>query len=521
MSGFNALQTGLCLFGPGMGGGAIAPVADFAADDTTPNNVQTITFTDLSTNTPTSWDWNFGDGSAHATTQNPTHVYTAAGTYTVTLTATNAGGEDTETKTDYITVSEATFAERMLALPGLIAYWPLNEAAGTTADNAEGTAARDGTYKNTPTLANKPFPDGGSCALFDGNNETVDVKSASLHTVFNGSKGWVIAFWADPAPGTAVEDYVFNFQVDIANRVYVVKGGTKAYLYTAYYLAGGTQVNGGFYSGSTGWRMVAVDWDKAEDKFRIWFNKVLQSTLAGLADWVAGSAFEYAALASRRGDLGSNSLAGNAGHIAVGAGQVLSDDLVGQIFDAAFPTVHEITFGGDSKTNDDLWREVLTGNIGNSTGEMWTANPPYYAGNGWKATDLHQYIDLNAPGSTANPEIICINIGVNDLIAGTVEATFKAELTGAIDGYRAKWPTALFYVAFPWGRNYNAQAATLKTWIEAVIATYPSGVAAGPDENTWLENGDDGATYTSDGIHYSAAGQVEAANQWYTALGYS
>jgi hypothetical protein len=32
------------------------------------------------------------------------------------------------------------------------AYWRLGEASGTVADNAEGTAARDGTYVNAPTL---------------------------------------------------------------------------------------------------------------------------------------------------------------------------------------------------------------------------------------------------------------------------------------------------------------------------------------------------------------------------------
>ena len=33
------------------------------------------------------------------------------------------------------------------------AYYRLGEPSGTTADNAEGTASRDGTYTNTPALA--------------------------------------------------------------------------------------------------------------------------------------------------------------------------------------------------------------------------------------------------------------------------------------------------------------------------------------------------------------------------------
>jgi PKD repeat protein len=83
---------------------AVAPVAGFAADTVSGTAPLNITFTDQSSNTPTSWAWAFGD-SGTSTEQNPVHQYTAAGNYTVTLTATNAGGSDTETKTNYITIS--------------------------------------------------------------------------------------------------------------------------------------------------------------------------------------------------------------------------------------------------------------------------------------------------------------------------------------------------------------------------------------------------------------------------------
>jgi|GEM_PF-343605 len=89
---------------------ALPPVADFAAGATTIFEDKTVNFTDLSTNSPTSWAWSFEGGSpATSTQQNPTINYATAGVYSVTLTATNAAGNDTEVKTDYITV---------LALPG-------------------------------------------------------------------------------------------------------------------------------------------------------------------------------------------------------------------------------------------------------------------------------------------------------------------------------------------------------------------------------------------------------------------
>lgn len=85
---------------------ASPPIADFSAAPTSGNPPLTVQFTDLSTNNPTSWSWDFGDGSGGSTEQNPVYVYSGLGTYTVTLNATNSYGSDTETKIDYITVTD-------------------------------------------------------------------------------------------------------------------------------------------------------------------------------------------------------------------------------------------------------------------------------------------------------------------------------------------------------------------------------------------------------------------------------
>jgi uncharacterized repeat protein (TIGR02543 family) len=88
------------------GGPVDPPVADFSASATNIEEGQSVTFTDLSTNTPTSWDWTFEGGTpGTSTAQNPTITYNTAGTYDVTLIAANSGGSDTETKTNYITVT--------------------------------------------------------------------------------------------------------------------------------------------------------------------------------------------------------------------------------------------------------------------------------------------------------------------------------------------------------------------------------------------------------------------------------
>jgi len=88
----------------GMSAGPTPPTAEFSGTPTSGTAPLEVTFTDESTGNPTSWDWTFGDGGT-STAQNPSYIYDDPGTYTVSLTVTNAYGNDTETKTGYITVN--------------------------------------------------------------------------------------------------------------------------------------------------------------------------------------------------------------------------------------------------------------------------------------------------------------------------------------------------------------------------------------------------------------------------------
>lgn len=83
-----------------------APVTAFGASAREVEEGGSITFSDTSTNDPTSWSWTFEGGTPETSTeQNPSVTYTTAGSYQVSLTTTNAGGSDTETKSEYITVA--------------------------------------------------------------------------------------------------------------------------------------------------------------------------------------------------------------------------------------------------------------------------------------------------------------------------------------------------------------------------------------------------------------------------------
>ncbi|MCP5105012.1 MAG: PKD domain-containing protein [bacterium] len=144
------------------------PVAEFSGTPTSGGYPLTVSFTDLSTNTPTSWSWNFGD-SGTSTAEDPGHTYTTAGTYTVQLTVTNAYGSDTETKTNYITVTAP--------LPPVA-----NFTASTTNPYTGQTVNFTDTTTNSPTSWSWTFA-GGSPGTSTAQNPSVVYNTVGTYTV--------------------------------------------------------------------------------------------------------------------------------------------------------------------------------------------------------------------------------------------------------------------------------------------------------------------------------------------------
>lgn len=134
-----------------------------------------------------------------------------------------------------------------------------------------------------------------------------------------------------------------------------------------------------------------------------------------------------------------------------------------------------------------------------------------------------------APWESTQRIIFLVDFGVNDLATGnmvTPEAVFKGNYLAMIDSIRAKYPYSVFHLARPWrsqvSPNFsdaNAIFDTMAGWIEDIAASRPE-VYLGHDERIWLNNGDNGATYTSDGVHYNTAAQAEVTDQWLGELGY-
>ena len=89
------------------------------------------------------------------------------------------------------------YIDKVVTLCGanLLAYWPVSEAAGSTLDNYEGTAARDGSVTGV-TLAQTGIGDGLTSGYWDGANDYGNVYSASLSGVFSFDEG-TLGLWAN------------------------------------------------------------------------------------------------------------------------------------------------------------------------------------------------------------------------------------------------------------------------------------------------------------------------------------
>lgn len=115
---------------------------------------------------------------------------------------------------------------------------------------------------------------------------------------------------------------------------------------------------------------------------------------------------------------------------------------------------------------------------------------------------------------------VLLNLGVNDWDAGATKAAWESDMTTIIHGIHAKFPSMQVYISRPWQRGHDTDATTYSGWIDDLIAADPSYVHGGDDEAVWLKGGDNGATNTSDGKHYSAAGETAKAAATKTAIGY-
>lgn len=177
---------------------------------------------------------------------------------------------------------------------------------------------------------------------------------------------------------------------------------------------------------------------------------------------------------------------------------------------------------GDSRTAADAgntWPTTLTAALNTATAGTQTWRHDNVGQSASTAATWAAGIDAVLAAQPQNHVRVLINLGVNDFDVAT-EAAWKADMLTVMDAVVARWPAAQVYLTRPWKRNFNATADTYAGWIADLVAARPAYAHTGDDERDWLKGADNGTTNTTDGIHYSAAGQAAAVAPKQTALGY-
>ncbi|MGC9355218.1 MAG: PKD domain-containing protein, partial [Mariniphaga sp.] len=199
---------------------ASVPDARFTASKTEVLVNESIQFTDQSTNNPTSWLWNFGDENT-STEQNPSHSYSNPGTYSVSLKATNNWGDDTEIKTDYITVCSPPAAN--------FSGTPRNVPAGSSVQFTDMST-------NNPSSWSWNFGDGG-----------ISTQQNPSH-IYNATGTYTVTLTAANSCGSDTEGKTAYISAIEKENVALSSNGGIA-----------TAISEGYYDGTTHYASLAID----------------------------------------------------------------------------------------------------------------------------------------------------------------------------------------------------------------------------------------------------------------------
>jgi len=168
---------------------------------------------------------------------------------------------------------------------------------------------------------------------------------------------------------------------------------------------------------------------------------------------------------------------------------------------------------GDSKTYRDGWQTPFCTAM--TPGTWVTTN---HGISGITTVEMRAQIDTILAGISTNHEYVFLNLGTNDITDMPANGdVWKADYQYILDAVAAKMLTRRIYISKPGRRYSEANKALIAGWIDDLVTANPH-CAHGDNEQIWVENGDDGITYTDDGIHYNAAGMAEKAAQLSTIV---
>jgi PKD repeat protein/photosystem II stability/assembly factor-like uncharacterized protein len=136
-----------------------APSAAFSASPRSGQAPLAVTFAITNTSNMTACSWNYGDGQTGTScASSHTHTYTSAGTFTVSLTASGPGGSDSQTHSNYITVTLPPEP----SLPDLVPFPRPGRSNPLSLSSVVGTTTDGTLYSGQPTYIDWGFKNIGA-----------------------------------------------------------------------------------------------------------------------------------------------------------------------------------------------------------------------------------------------------------------------------------------------------------------------------------------------------------------------
>lgn len=316
-----------------------------------------------------------------------------------------------------------SYTQKVIALSP-IAYWRLNEAAGTTGAGSVLDASGNG-RTGTPTaitFGGTGIGDGLTSAGFNGTTSQVSVQGASLTGAFNGQLCTVALFVSVSGAGVwtdATNRELFRFLADGSNYVIGRKTTTNNQI-GLFYNAGGTTRTALYTSsGPTGFFPVVCTINKAQDRIRFWTDGTLRASNATLGTF-AGS------LTTSLIGAGSSPWSGNLAHVSVYASEFGIGDVC-----VVSNKSGMVIFDGDSRTSGFTTATYAPACMADAS--LSSKNYGYLAVgvSGQKVSDMNSDFSTEiAPQFRSQlSRNICVAWGgVNDAVASADAATIYSRL---------------------------------------------------------------------------------------------
>jgi lysophospholipase L1-like esterase len=185
--------------------------------------------------------------------------------------------------------------------------------------------------------------------------------------------------------------------------------------------------------------------------------------------------------------------------------------------------------GGHASYRHELWHKLENGGyatdfVGTRTGvRSGTGDPPAWDWDmnheghfGWRADQARDQI--SAAMESQMPDVVMLNIGINDLFVGQSTDSTASEIGQIIDRLRIHNPNVIVLLALlgPTDRVSNATILEMNAKIAELAAA--KSTSTSQVRTVDLYTGFSHATHTYDGTHPNAAGEALQAERWFEAL---